>query len=165
MSITSSTSTSPVIMPDTTRYIIPNSVWYTIGMKVNVHWDPEIVKRMKNKNKINLYENRSFEIFCRIDKKITTRPTITSLLNDLIIISVDGHEVNFRRPRLDPPPAGASTNTSKDKAVAGYDWKYHSFDWVYDFDNNLYRTSATITGAWSKFCYRGTRTYTYYSTT
>ncbi len=163
MSITSSTSTSPVIMPDELRYNIADSAWYVLEFKVLVEWDAHIIKRIKNKVKIDLFVNRHFEITCAIDKKLSTRPTLTNLFGNLMLISTDGHKVTFRRPRLDPPPAGASNDSSRDKNILGYDWAYQSFNWVYDMDKGLYHTIAVIVGSWSKFCYRGTELYTYYA--
>jgi len=165
MSLDSGTSTSPVVMPDTSRYIISNSNWYVTGMRVFVHYDPKVVKKINNKVKIRLYTNRSFELHLRIDKKLTTQPTVTNLMRRLFIISTDGHKVSFRVPVINPPPAGSSIDSSKDIPIVGYGWKIKSYDWYYNFERNLYNTTAVLVGSWSKFCYRGANTSTYYSTT
>ena len=150
-----------VIMPGVTQNLVSNSGWYVRGMTVNVNWQPEIIKKMANRQKIALYENRSFKIYCRIDKKVDTKPSVSSLLNDLILISVDGHRVNFRAPVLDPPPPGSSADTSRDESIPGYNWKYASYEKTYQLDKSLYQTTAVLVGSWSKFCYRGTQTYIY----
>lgn len=159
---TTPTSTAfPPDMPDRNLTMVSRTVWYVTELRVIPEYYPRVLKAYSNRTKVELYVTRQFELDCKIDKKLEEPElSLERIMRNLSVISVNGLAVTYRLPQLSPVPAGCSTDTSKDLDNDNYEWKIQNHYWEFNMERNLYTTTATVTGAWSKWCYLGINTIT-----